>query len=46
MSFLLSRVFFFNKIGEEKGGIGSSRKGVGEDVAQTMYTHVNKYKND
>jgi hypothetical protein len=38
--------FLFNKI-EQEGGTGSAQKrgGVGE-VAQIMYTHVSKYKND
>jgi hypothetical protein len=46
--------FLFNKIGEEEGGTGSAWKrelgwgleGLGEEVAQTMYTYVNKCKND
>jgi hypothetical protein len=38
--------FLFNKIGEQEGRTGFAQKqgGVGE-VAQTMYTHVNKCKN-
>jgi hypothetical protein len=37
--------FLFNKIGEQEGRPGSAQKqGVGEEVAQTMYTHMNKYK--
>jgi hypothetical protein len=40
-------VFLFNKIGEQEGGKGSARKlwGLGVEVAQTTYTHVNEYKN-
>jgi hypothetical protein len=42
--------FFFNKIGEQESGTGSAQKyEVGQwggEVAQTMYTHVNKCKND
>jgi hypothetical protein len=38
----------FNKIREEEGGTGSVRKcgGGGKKVAQTMYTHVSKCKNN
>jgi hypothetical protein len=44
MSFLC---FLFNKIREQEGGTRSARKWVGRGVmAQTMYTHVCKYKND
>jgi hypothetical protein len=35
----------FNKIREQEGRTGSAWKGGGE-VAQTMYTHLSKYKND
>jgi hypothetical protein len=39
--------FLFNKIGEQEGRTGSARKwGEREDVAQTMYTHASKCKND
>jgi hypothetical protein len=48
MSFLLSLSFLFNKIREE-GGTSPAQKtgeeGRGE-VAQTMYTHVSKCKQD
>jgi hypothetical protein len=40
--------FLFNKIGEEGGETGSAQK-IGwleKWVAQTMYTHVSKCKND
>jgi hypothetical protein len=38
--------FLFNKIREKEGGTGSAWKwGVG-GVAQRMYTHVSKCKND
>jgi hypothetical protein len=37
--------FPFNKIREEEGETDSAWKGWGE-VAQTMYTHVSKCKND
>jgi hypothetical protein len=37
--------FFFNKIREQEGGTGSSQK-EDREVAQTMYIHVSKYKND
>jgi hypothetical protein len=36
--------FFFNKIGEQEDGTGSTKKG--GRVAQTMYTHVSKCEND
>jgi hypothetical protein len=38
--------YLFNKIGEQEGGIGSAWKREGGEVAQTMYTHVSKCKND
>jgi hypothetical protein len=44
--------FLFNKIRKEEGGTGSAWKGGLEmcgmrgEVAQTMYTHVSKCKND
>jgi hypothetical protein len=41
--------FFFDKIGEQKGGRGSAWKCVCVcvgGVADTMYIHVNKCKND
>jgi hypothetical protein len=40
--------FLFNKMGEREGRTGSAQKwGVGKgEVAQTMYTHVSKCKND
>jgi hypothetical protein len=44
--------FLFNKIGEQEAGPGSAQKEGGEgkvgeqEVAQTMYTHVSKCKND
>jgi hypothetical protein len=41
--YLLS--FLFNKIEEQEGGTGSAWKGEGE-MAQTVYTHVSKCKND
>jgi hypothetical protein len=41
LSFLLSLVFSLTKLENKKWGCGV----VGE-VAQTMYTHVSKYKND
>jgi hypothetical protein len=37
--------FLFNKIGEKENRTGSAWKKVWE-VAQTMYTHVSKCKND
>jgi hypothetical protein len=36
--------YLFKKIREQEDGTGSARKG--EGVAQTMYTHVSKCKND
>jgi hypothetical protein len=40
--------FLFNKIREQEGRIGFWLEGMGRKgrVAQTMYTHVSKYKND
>jgi hypothetical protein len=42
--------FLFIKIGEQEGGTGSARKqgmgAGGDEVAQTMYAHVSKCKND
>jgi hypothetical protein len=40
--------FLFNKIREQEGRISSAWKwgGQGRDVAQTMFTHVSKCKND
>jgi hypothetical protein len=41
--------FLFNKIGEQEVGRGSAWKWVGRgqgSVAQTMYVHVSKCKND
>jgi hypothetical protein len=43
--------FLFNKIRQQEGGTGSAQKlggrGRGKrEVAQTMYTHVSKCKND
>jgi hypothetical protein len=45
--------FFSYKIGEKEGGIGSAQRQGGRgagwgqgEVAQIMYTHVSKYKND
>jgi hypothetical protein len=40
--------FLFNKIGEQEGrtGCAEKRRGGGEKVAQAMYIHVNKCKND
>jgi hypothetical protein len=47
LSYYLLR-FLFNKIGEQEGRTGSAQKqGMwGRGVAQTMYTHVSKCKND
>jgi hypothetical protein len=40
-------VFFFNKIGEQEGGTGSAwRQWRVGGLAKTMYTCVNKCKND
>jgi hypothetical protein len=36
--------FLFNKIREQKDGTGFAQKG--GEVAQTMYTHISKCKND
>jgi hypothetical protein len=38
--------FHFNKIGEQEGETGAARKLGGGDMAQTMYTHVSKCKNN
>jgi hypothetical protein len=38
--------FLFNKIGEQEGRTGSTQKQRVGEVAQTMYTHVSKCKND
>jgi hypothetical protein len=39
--------FLFNKIREQEGGTRSAQNWeLGGEVAQTMYTHVNKCKND
>jgi hypothetical protein len=38
--------FLFNKIGEQENRKGYAWKGEGEEVAQKMYTHVSKCKND
>jgi hypothetical protein len=38
--------FLFNKIREQEGRTGFSWKPGGGRVAQTMYTHVTKCKND
>jgi hypothetical protein len=38
--------FLFNKIREQEDRTGSARKQGGAGVAQTMYTHVSKCKND
>jgi hypothetical protein len=39
--------FLFNKSREQEGGTGSARnRGVAVEVAQIMYTHASKYKND
>jgi hypothetical protein len=47
MSFLLSLIFRFNKIREQEGGAGSAQKwGWVGVVAQIMYAHVSKCKND
>jgi hypothetical protein len=51
MSFLLSLCFLFNKSREEEGRTFSAKKQRwrvegGGVVAQTMYTHVSKYKNN
>jgi hypothetical protein len=44
--FYLVWFFFFKKIGEQEGGTGSAQRlGVGE-VAQIMYTHISKCKNN
>jgi hypothetical protein len=45
--FFLFYIFFFYKIGEQEGGIGSAQRwGGGGEVAQIMYTHVSKCKNN
>jgi hypothetical protein len=46
MSFLLSPIFLFNKIGEQEGRTGSAWKWERGEVAQTMYKHVRKCKNN
>jgi hypothetical protein len=40
--------FLFNKIGEQEGRTGSAwmQRVVRREVAQTMYTHMSKCKND
>jgi hypothetical protein len=37
--------FLFNKIGEQESRTGSDWKQEDGDMAQTMYTHVTKFKN-
>jgi hypothetical protein len=50
MFFLLSFIFFFfYKTGEQEGGTVSAQRqevGGGVEVAQIMYTHVSKCKNE
>jgi hypothetical protein len=38
--------FSFNKTREQEGGTGSAWKWGGGEVAQIMYTHVSKCKNN
>jgi hypothetical protein len=38
--------FLFNKIREQEGGTSSAQKQGSWGVAQTMYTHVSKCKNN
>jgi hypothetical protein len=44
MSFLLSHVFSSTKLDNKRAGRGRNRRW--QEVSQTMYTHVSKYKND